>query len=143
MDRGLSGSEEAEKDEAPLTELCVLSPTSRSSVHSNVGLGCRPCAFLEDCGGVFSDFDCLGDCCNDPDGCTIACPRSARFAEVVQDCGGWNRRVPTLKQTLLGVPLPFYVPCIQNGYQRIEPLQIAIAAIPTFIVTSRTRRKRF
>ena len=119
------------KAKEAVTELRRLSPTSRSSPHDSVGLGCQSCPFLPDCGGVFSDYDCLGSCCGDPENCRIACPRSHHFGEVVQDSGGWNRRTPTLKQDH-SRPFPLYIPCIQNGSQRAEPLSVPIAAVPTF-----------
>lgn len=125
-----------------MTELRLLSPTSRSSPHDSVGLGCQACPFLPDCGGVFSDYDCLGSCCGDPEHCQIACPRSHHFGEVVQDSGGWNRRIPTLKQNR-ACSLPLYVPCIQNGSQRHEPLSVPVVAVPTFTVTRHVTRQRF
>ena len=134
-------AQEEEGNEA-VTELRVLAPTSRSSPHDNVGLGCQACPFLPDCGGTFSDYDCLGNCCGDPANCQIACPRSHRFGEVVQDSGGWNRRLPTLKQDH-SRSLPLYIPCIQNGSQRTELLSVPIVALPTFSVTRSAGRQRF
>ena len=124
-----------------MTELGLLSPTSRSSPHDSVGLGCQSCPFLPDCGGVFSDYDCLGSCCGDPENCRIACPRSHHFGEVVQDSGGWNRRIPALKQDH-SRSFPLYIPCIQNGSQRAEPLSVPIAAVPTFTITGGAGRQR-
>jgi hypothetical protein len=125
-----------------VSELRLLSPTSRSSPQDTVGLGCQACPFLPDCGGVFSDYDCLGNCCGDPEHCEVACPRSHHFGEVVEDSGGWNRRTPTLKQDR-SCSLPLYIPCIQNGSQRAEPLSVPIAAVPTFSVTRGAGRQRF
>jgi hypothetical protein len=110
---------------------------------STLGLGCVSCPYRDDCGGIVSDYDCLAYCCNDATNCEIACPRSHRLGSIVEDSGGWNRKISTLKQDNSICTLPLYVPCVQNGSQRINALDLPIAAIPTFAVTRRTARKRF
>jgi hypothetical protein len=123
-------------------EFRILSSDSRSAPGTSLGLGCLPCPYKDDCGGIVSDYDCLAYCCNSPENCKIACPRSHRLGQVVEDCGGWNRRIATLKQDNAS-PLPLYIPCIQNGSQRDALLNLPIVAIPTFAVTRRTARQRF
>lgn len=101
----------------------------------SVGLGCQNCEFLDLCGGVFDSFDCLSYCCNKPDECTLACPRSPGFVTVVQDAGGldsarhWN-----ILQT--GNNLPAYIPHIHNGSTRTGSLPSQYVALTTFDVVS-------
>ncbi len=119
-----------------------LGPTSLTKVGETIGLGCQNCALLELCGGTFSEFDCLAKCCNNPTSCTVACPRSDNFVEVLQDAGGlhamrhWN-----IAQ--VASQLPVYIPLVHNGSGRSRPLTSSYVAFTTFDVVSPETKRVF
>ena len=110
-----------------------LGPSSTTAAHATRGLGCESCAFLGPCGGVFDRYDCMGDCCGDTQHCTFACPRSERFEEVFQDCGGLDSSGPWSISQQRELPVPGYIPMVQHGYRRDHPLSWPIIALPTFL----------
>lgn len=120
----------------------ALGPTSNTPVGTPIGLGCQVCELLELCGGTFSTFDCLSGCCNAPDKCTMACPRSRNFTGVVRDAGGLDgARSWSISQATND--LPSYIPHIHNGSGRNESLPSPYVALTTFDVVSRDSEKVF
>ncbi len=110
-----------------------LGPTSRTAKGQLPGLGCQPCELLSLCGGFYDGFDCLGNCCGEPENCTTGCFRSKQFVTVVRDSGGLHRdRVWNIRQSRR--VLPEYVPHIHNGYGRSKHLSVPCAALTTFDV---------
>jgi len=120
----------------------ALGPTADAIVGMRPGLGCQACELLELCGGTFSGFDCFASCCNEPDKCVIACPRSHGFVDVIQDAGGLDmRRHWNIVQR--GSRLPLYIPLIHNGSSRSKPLASPYAALTTFDVVSPDMERLF
>jgi len=112
-----------------------LGPTSQTSPGTPTGLGCQRCELLDLCGGIFDAFDCLSRCCNKPDECTLACPRSQSFAQVIQDAGGLD----AARSWGIGQArndLPAYVPHIHNGSGRSSSVPSSYVALTTFDVVS-------
>src|SRR5260370_38851662 len=110
-----------------------LGPTSRTAKGQLPGLGCQPCELLSLCGGFYDGFDCLGNCCGEPENCTTGCFRSKQFVTVVRDSGGLHRdRVWNIRQSRRVIPE--YVPHIHNGYGRSKHLSVPCAALTTFDV---------
>jgi hypothetical protein len=110
----------------------MASNPSSLSGHWGVGLGCSACAFFQDCGGIFDDYDCRPRCCGEPKNCTFACPWSDGFARVLSDSGGWGHDGPWhIRQAASGA-LPIYLPLIQHGYRRTRVLDWPVVALSTF-----------
>src|SRR5208283_808082 len=112
-----------------------LGPTSSASIGQTRSLGCQSCELLESCGGVYEGWDCLVQCCNDPQHCTSACFRSKHFVKVVRDAGGLDIE----RRWQIGrhySKLPTYIPHILNGYQRSECLPTRHVALTTYDVLS-------
>jgi hypothetical protein len=112
-----------------------LGPAARAAPEATLGLGCYSCAFFGPCGGTFTDFDCMSGCCGRPSTCTLACPRAHGFVRVLEDCGGLSSNGNWGIQQRSPQSLPLYIPMIQHGYRRAEPLDWPIVALPTFAVT--------
>jgi hypothetical protein len=110
-----------------------LGPTSLAVMGQMPSLGCQHCELREPCGGVYQGWDCLDNCCNEPETCTTGCFRSRQFAKNVRDAGGlyrnglWNIRHGHRV-------LPEYIPHIHNGYGRSRNLSVPYAALTTFDV---------
>lgn len=119
-----------------------LGPTSQTSPATPMGLGCQGCEFFDFCGGTFSGFDCFSHCCNAPNECTLACPRSRSFVNVVRDAGGLSSARPwRLMQT--ADDLPPYIPHIDNGSTRINCLSSSYVALTNFDVVSPSAERVF
>jgi hypothetical protein len=110
-----------------------LGPTSSACIGQTRSLGCQSCALLVPCGGVYEGWDCLTECCGDPQRCTSACFRSKNFIKVVRDAGGLDiDRHWQISQ--YSSKLPTYIPHILNGYQRSECLPTRHVALTTYDV---------
>ena len=117
---------------APAADLSL----DRLVCHSNMPmqLGCARCAEQALCGGISIKaplYTCVDLCCGRPQDCPLICPRKpVELAAAHQEVKGWSfTNLPRSKP--IAVPrLPAHVPSVINGSRRIEPLQIAAAAIP-------------
>lgn len=116
-----------------------LGPTARSLPDANVGLGCAQCAFLTQCQGIYDAFDCLTTCCRKPASCKVACPLSERFAEFVEDAGGWGLSNGAVHQSA-NVSLPQYIPLLQHWSSRVALLKESVVALPTSLVSALVRQ---
>jgi hypothetical protein len=111
----------------------VLGPTSLARLGESIGLGCQRCAFLEPCGGTFAGWDCFANCCGDPPNCTIACPHSPNFVNVLQDAGGLETNGKSgIRQR--ADELPSYIPLVHSRFSRSRRLPSEHVALTTFDV---------
>ena len=115
-----------------------LGPTATTLYGASVGLGCSKCNFRPDCGGIYGAFDCLHNCCQNPQDCKIACPNSHRFGRMLHDAGGFYPAIGRLTQRLDST-LPLYVPVIHHRYCRSGPLDEPIVGLPTSRVVALRR----
>src|SRR5215469_18305303 len=113
--------------------MIALGPTSQAVKGQMPGLGCPSCELFRICGGVYDSWDCMGNCCGDPENCTTGCFKSKRFVEILRDSGGlhsnriWNlRQAPRV--------LPGYIPRIDSGSERSRALSWPYVALTTFDV---------
>jgi hypothetical protein len=114
--------------------LAPLGPMSRVPPWGTVGLGCHHCFLLEDCGGIYTGFDCMSRCCDDHASCTLPCPVSQKFVETLRDSGGLDSSGPWSVRQAPGLNLPPYVPVIKNGCGRQEDIELPFVALPTIEV---------
>jgi hypothetical protein len=101
--------------------------------RNSMSIGCKPCIEFGNCGGIFKpqkSFDCMDDCCRDPQSCKSVCPRNLleyqlRMREVdTFDLGNIPRHSP-----LASSNLPTFVPLIYHGKSHKRPLELDAAAI--------------
>ncbi len=120
--------------------MTYLPPTSRPQ-RTEPALGCTNCFLFKECGGIYEAgfFDCLPHCCNKPATCTLVCPRSKRFIEILRDTGGLALNVDADVRQRTRRALPLYVPVVHHGFRRARPLGVHAAALPGFRVMARRR----
>ena len=119
---------------------------SDATIYS-MSLGCLPCPFRSECGGLFVDaslFHCSELCCLKPDDCQFACPNNALFEGALSEVGDLS--LSTLPR-VAGIPvpaLPPVVPLIYHGSRRTVPLRSEAVAIKlSHLIDPRTNRARF
>jgi hypothetical protein len=82
---------------------------------------------------VYEGWNCLSECCGEPEHCSLACFRSPNITKVVRDAGGlgidqrWDL-------TQARHVLPDYIPHIGHGSGRSKPLARRNVALTTFDV---------
>ncbi len=91
-------------------------------------LGCFDCAYREPCGGIHKkqlDYDCLGDCCENPTTCDNVCPRNFEaYVNRYREVDGFDlTNIPRAKPCL-PPNLPLYVPLIFHRNRRETLLDV-------------------
>lgn len=119
-------------------------PVNRSAVPS-----CADCGLLEHCGGLEGD-DFLRGCFQRCDsycrfyGCDVVCPSvPLLFGQLFGDVGGIC--VPPRRPLVRfdSKALPVYVPQINHGWQRTEPLNEPWITVPLYVVAGRDVKQRY
>ena len=110
-----------------------LSPTSLSVIGQTPSLGCHSCELFASCGGVYEGWNCLSECCGEPQRCGMACFRSANMTRVVEDAGGLgiDQRWHLTQARHI---LPDYIPHIGHRSGRSKPLSRLNVALTTYDV---------
>jgi hypothetical protein len=96
---------------------------------------CQSCVFLPVCGGVQTArplLDCFYETCCRKSDCDKLCPNNVNFLPLLREVGGslvFDDSHPLPQAT---IALPRYMPVIDHGYRRQEPLDWPYVAIDTY-----------
>ncbi len=97
-------------------------------------LGCGPCAELGICGGLhteFKGFNCLDECCKNPEKCTAMCPKNPpMFVARTREINGFDLHNVPRAGKVATTPLPAYAPHFYHGYSRTGLLETDVVALP-------------
>ena len=111
-------------------------------------LGCVACQDHDTCGGLRIKralFDCLDNCCRDPERCDVVCPNKPReFAQRIREIGGFRfANVP--RAALLPEPsLPQVVPVLFHGNTRETPFAPPAVCLPLYkVIAQQGSAKRY
>ena len=106
-------------------------------------LGCEVCPDRDICGGLSIErafYDCLDNCCRQPERCDAVCRRKPReFVQRVREVGGFGFDNVPRAARLTSPPLPQVVPVLFHGSSRAAPFAPAAVCLPLYSVISRHR----
>ena len=106
-------------------------------------LGCKACPDRDICGGLSIEralFDCLGNCCRQPERCDAVCRKNPReFVKRVREIGGFGFDDVPPAARLPSAPLPEVVPVLFHGSSRAVPFAPAAVCLPLCSVIARDR----
>lgn len=117
-----------------MTALAEVLAASRLDGQT-LSMGCQGCPLLSQCGGytrASAAWSCMDLCATcDRAKCDKVClKKPSQFAEDLLEVGGFGfSDIPRLLQPT-GAALPRYIPTIQHGFARLEPLSAPWAAVP-------------
>ncbi|MDJ0683711.1 MAG: DUF4417 domain-containing protein [Alphaproteobacteria bacterium] len=106
-------------------------------------LGCGACLDRDTCGGLSigrAFFDCLDNCCRQPESCDAMCRTKPReFAQRIREIGGFNLdNVPRAAQ-LPKPAVPSVVPLLYHGNGREAPFAPQTVCLPLYRIIARHR----
>jgi hypothetical protein len=106
-----------------------------------MSLGCAACPDLEICGGLHVPsgvFDCLSECCGQPNDCERVCRRqSTRYVTRVREVRGFDLADIPRGPVLEFSHLPATVPMIYHGSMRSRPFYAPVVALSLYQLVGR------
>ena len=110
-------------------------------------LGCSICPDLATCGGLCTErayYDCLDNCCRQPEACDAVCRTKPReFVQRVREVGGFGFDNVPRTSSVPNPPLPPVVPVLFHGSSRQTPFAPPVVCLPLYAIIARhsgTRR---
>ena len=109
-------------------------------------LGCGICPDRDTCGGLRigrSFYDCLDNCCRQPEACDAVCRTKPReFAQRVREVGGFGFDNVPRAARLPEPPLPPVVPVLFHGSSRETPFAAPVVCLSLFALIARNSGTR-
>lgn len=116
-----------------------------SQPDAPMSLGCVGCFNQRQCGGqtiIGDGFNCLDQCCQQPDTCQVVCPKAKVYVDRIREVGGLDLVTPFATS----VPPPrhcTYMPLIFHGSSRVGRLAAPAIAMPLYRFFDRNAACRF
>jgi hypothetical protein len=112
--------------------------------HGITNVPCRTCEFFKTCGGIQTDrplLDCFHETCCKKNDCDRLCPNTDNFLPLLREVNG-DLNVDSLGPfPQATIALPRYIPVIDHGYRRKQPLDWPFVAIDTYEIFKNKKGK--